>query len=123
MIPEHSSPHSTIIFGRLPPNRNVHPKSLWRNAVSLIGPPIGSFLFTVARAVPFLADALSYLASVGSLLWIWTELQGKRDKSGRNVLHDLAINLVTGFTWMYRQSGTLSDYSACHCTCDATTCS
>jgi MFS family permease len=73
------------------------------NAVSLIGPPIGSFLFTVARAVPFFADALSYLASVASLLWMRTELQGKRDKSGRNVLHDLAINLVTGFTWMWKQ--------------------
>jgi MFS family permease len=36
-------------------------------AASLVGPAIGGALFGVGRAIPFLADAASYLASVGTV--------------------------------------------------------
>ncbi len=39
-------------------------------AVTLIGPWLGGALFGLSRALPFLADALSYAASVLSLFWI-----------------------------------------------------
>src|SRR5215203_1174013 len=39
-----------------------------RAAVMLAGPPLGGALFTVARALPFLVDAASYLFSTVSLL-------------------------------------------------------
>ncbi len=73
------------------------------NAVSLIGPPLGSLLFTLARALPFVADAISYIVSVISLTWIRGEFQKKRTRSERHILHELAMQLATGFTWMWRQ--------------------
>ena len=36
-------------------------------AASLVGPALGGFLFGLGRAVPFVADAASYLASAGSM--------------------------------------------------------
>src|SRR5215204_3545294 len=36
-------------------------------AAGLAGAPLGGFLFALGRAVPFLFDAVSYLASVGTL--------------------------------------------------------
>src|SRR5947209_10752876 len=40
---------------------------------SLIGPSLGGALYSVARMLPFLADAISYGASVGSLFFIRTK--------------------------------------------------
>jgi MFS family permease len=47
-------------------------------AVQLAGPPIGGALFTVARALPFLADAVSYTFSMGCILAMRTPFQGAR---------------------------------------------
>jgi MFS family permease len=47
-------------------------------AVQLAGPPIGGALFGVARALPFLADALSYLCSIGLLLAMRAPFQQAR---------------------------------------------
>ena len=74
------------------------------NTVSLAGSPLGTLLFALAGALPFVADACSYVASVISLIWIRGTFQGQRESSsGRHILHDLAVHLVTGFTWMWRQ--------------------
>lgn len=43
---------------------------------ALLGQPLGGFLFDLGRAVPFLADALSYLASLTALLLIKGRFQG-----------------------------------------------
>src|SRR6266566_3927465 len=45
---------------------------------NLLGPPLGGVLYTLGRAVPFLTDALSYLASVLSLLFMQTKFQLER---------------------------------------------
>jgi Transmembrane secretion effector len=50
-----------------------------REATSvLVGPPLGTLLFTLGQTVPFLVDALSYLASVISLAFIRTRFQVRR---------------------------------------------
>lgn len=73
------------------------------NTVSLVGPPLGTLLFALANAVPFAADACSYVVSVVSLAWIRGEFQGKRKRSERHMLHELAVQLATGFAWLWRQ--------------------
>ena len=44
----------------------------------IVGQPLGGALFSVARAAPFLADAISYLMSLGGLLLIRGPLQQAR---------------------------------------------
>lgn len=52
--------------------------------VGIAGPPVGGALFGVGRAVPFAADALSYLFSFASLAALRTPLQEARaGESGR----------------------------------------
>jgi MFS family permease len=46
--------------------------------VNLLGPPLGGFLFGIARSLPFVADACSYAASLASLAAIRTLFQGRR---------------------------------------------
>jgi hypothetical protein len=50
-----------------------------RAAVQLGGPPLGGALFGLARAVPFIVDALSYLFSTLSLLLMRTPFQEERE--------------------------------------------
>ncbi len=48
--------------------------------VRLSAPPVGGALFGIARAVPFLADAGSYVFSTGSLLLMRTRFQEERER-------------------------------------------
>lgn len=73
------------------------------NTVSLAGPPLGSVLFALANAIPFAADAFSYVVSVVSLAWIRGEFQKERKRSERHILHELAVQVATGFIWLWRQ--------------------
>ncbi|MGA8117121.1 MAG: MFS transporter [Actinocatenispora sp.] len=62
--------------------------------VSLVGPPLGGALFSLGRAVPFLADALSYLFSLGGLLLIRRPFQeADRKAPTTSPLHDLVEGL------------------------------
>jgi hypothetical protein len=47
-------------------------------AVNIAAPPLGGALFGLGRAVPFLADAVSYTFSVASLLMMRTPFQQER---------------------------------------------
>jgi Transmembrane secretion effector len=49
------------------------------SAVRLAAPPVGGALFGVSRAVPFLADAISYAFSTASLLLMRTRFQEERE--------------------------------------------
>src|SRR5215469_6013045 len=51
--------------------------------VTLIGPSLGGTLFGLGRALPFLVDAISYAASVLSLLWIRLPFQEERTSQER----------------------------------------
>ena len=49
------------------------------STVLLVAPPLGGSLFTLARALPFLTDAVSYVFSLGSLLAMRTPFQEERE--------------------------------------------
>jgi len=72
-------------------------------AVSLIGPPAGGGLFAVGRALPFLADAVSYVLSLIGLLMIRRPLQeraaGKRSDTSpvRDLVEGLRFTLASPF--------------------------
>jgi MFS family permease len=65
--------------------------------VRLVGPPVGGALFGVARAVPFLVDALSYAFSTFSLLAMRTPFQERRERADTHVFTEAVEGLV--FVW------------------------
>ncbi|MEV0842177.1 MFS transporter [Actinocatenispora sera] len=64
-------------------------------AVGLVGPPIGGAVFGLGRALPFLADAISYLVSLVGLLLIRRPMQEKATPADTDTspLHDLLEGL------------------------------
>lgn len=67
---------------------------------SLIAPPIGGFLFqTFSRTAPWIADAVSYGASVLSLLAIRTPFQAERTAEPRH----LWTEIREGVVWLWHQ--------------------
>jgi MFS family permease len=67
--------------------------------VRLIGPPLGGVLFGLARAVPFLVDAASYMFSIASLLAMRTPFQEERT-DGRV---SLRMQIAEGFRFLWGQ--------------------
>lgn len=68
-------------------------------AVQLAGPPLGGALFSIARALPFVVDALSYAFSTLSLLALRTPFQETR----RPDLSSLRARLAEGFRFLWGQ--------------------
>ena len=69
-------------------------------AGALISPPLGGFIFqTLGHAVPFLADAISYIASVLSLFLIRSEFQLERTAERRHLLREIQ----EGVSWLWNQ--------------------
>jgi MFS family permease len=66
---------------------------------TLVGPSLGGALFGLAHALPFVADAVSYVASVGTLFAIRTPFQGERTAERRR----LHVEIGEGLTWLWRQ--------------------
>jgi MFS family permease len=86
----------------------VHPRHLpvalsqieaRERGAALLGQPLGGFLLDLGRAVPFLADTLSYLASLTALLLIKSKFQGERPEARRAFTAEIAQALV----WLWRQ--------------------
>src|SRR5689334_22342506 len=67
--------------------------------VTLLGPSLGGTLFGVARALPFLADAVSYAASVLTLSWIRVPFQEKRTVRAQS----LRAEMWEGMVWLWRE--------------------
>ncbi|HZS76421.1 MAG TPA: MFS transporter [Ktedonobacteraceae bacterium] len=65
----------------------------------LIGPAIGGALYSFGRIVPFLTDAISYIASVGSLLCIKTRFQLEREPRKISLWKDIHEGLV----WLWNE--------------------
>lgn len=65
--------------------------------VNLAGPPLGGFLFGVARSLPFVVDACSYAASLTSLALVRTPFQGVRAPSDAGVRAQVAEGMR--FLW------------------------
>ena len=68
-------------------------------AVQLAGPPLGGALFGLARALPFLVDAVSYAFSTLSLLAMRTPFQEEREPD----LASLRSRLAEGFRFLWSQ--------------------
>jgi predicted MFS family arabinose efflux permease len=65
----------------------------------LLGQPLGGALFSLSRAAPFVADALSYAASFLSLLFVRTPLQETRSREhGR-----MSTEIAEGILWVWRE--------------------
>ncbi|MCP2339412.1 MFS transporter [Actinomadura rupiterrae] len=69
-------------------------------SAALTGSPLGGLLFGVAHSLPFLADAASYLISLGTVLGIRTE---PRRPSAPPRLRDLAGEIRTGLRWLWHE--------------------
>jgi Transmembrane secretion effector len=65
--------------------------------VRLVGPPAGGALFGIGRAVPFLADALSYAFSTLALVAMRTPLQERRERADTHVFAEAVEGLR--FVW------------------------
>ena len=65
--------------------------------MTLVAPPLGGSLFGLGRALPFLADAVSYVFSLASLLAIRTPFQEEREHEEVS----LKTQLAEGFRWLW----------------------
>jgi len=65
--------------------------------VTLVAPPLGGSLFGLGRTLPFVADAVSYVFSLGSLLAMRTPFQEVREKDEAPVRAQLA----EGLRWLW----------------------
>jgi MFS family permease len=65
---------------------------------SLVGPSLGGVLYTIGSTIPFLIDAISYIASVISLFFIKTHFQEKRTVAQRK----LWIEIWEGLRWLWQ---------------------
>ncbi len=66
---------------------------------ALAGPSLGGILYAFGSALPFLIDAISYLASVLSFFFIKTHFQEKRTAAPRK----LWIEIWEGLHWLWQQ--------------------
>lgn len=66
---------------------------------TLIGPSLGGVLYSVLPLLPFVADAISYTASVASLFFIRARFQGDRSGPRRK----LRVEIGEGLVWLWRQ--------------------
>lgn len=68
-------------------------------ASTLFGSPVGGFLFDLGRTLPFVADAVSYLISLVTLLLIRAPFEEARTAERRHVL----VEIREGFSWLWGQ--------------------
>ncbi len=65
--------------------------------VTLVAPPLGGALFGLGRMLPFIADVVSYLFSLGSLLLMRTPFQEEREQDDA----PMRAQLAEGFHWLW----------------------
>lgn len=66
---------------------------------NLLGAPLGGLLYTMGRAFPFVADALSYVISALSLLFIKASFQQERVRATRRLWREM----MEGLSWLWHQ--------------------
>jgi hypothetical protein len=70
-----------------------------QSSVMQVGPALSGALYSALRALPFLADALSYVLSVLSLRWMTVRFQEERPPVPRH----LGREILAGAGWLWRQ--------------------
>ena len=68
-------------------------------ASSIVGPPVGGVLFAISRALPFLADAISYAFSATATLLTRARFQPDR----REARGSLVAEFTSGLRWLWRR--------------------
>lgn len=69
-------------------------------AANIVGPSIGTLLYqTLGKSAPFLADAISYAASIVSLLFIKTDFRAKKSVAAPA----LRAEIAEGLRWLWRK--------------------
>jgi MFS family permease len=66
-------------------------------AVTVAGPSVGGALFGLGRSLPFLADAVSYAASILTLMWMRTPFQEARERDPA----PLRMQIREGIAWLW----------------------
>jgi len=65
---------------------------------SIVGPPLGGLLFAVSRALPFLADTVSFLGSMTATALTRPSFQAAADR-----VTSVRAGLTEGFAWLRHQ--------------------
>jgi len=65
---------------------------------TLLGPSLGGALYGLARPLPFLADAISYMASVCSLVFVRTPLQETRSQYPGKLQREITAGMI----WLWQ---------------------
>ncbi len=68
-------------------------------AGSIVGPPLGGLLFAISRALPFLADAISYAFSATATLLTRSSFQPERTEPRGSLVSEF----TSGLRWLWRQ--------------------
>ncbi len=66
---------------------------------AMVGPSFGGILFGIGRAVPFLTDAISYIASVISIFFIKAQFQEERGGEPLRLWKEIG----EGLSWLWHQ--------------------
>jgi predicted MFS family arabinose efflux permease len=87
--------------------REQLPDALARNearvrGAGLLGQPIGGFLFDLGRALPFVADAVSYVISFAMVTLIHSRFR-EEEPEERAALGRLPAEIAEGVAWLWRQ--------------------
>lgn len=80
------------------------PQAIAQNDVAfsianIVAPSVGTVLFQVGKAIPFVFDVVSYLASVVSLLFIRQEFQTERKQTELDIIREIR----EGMSWLWHQ--------------------
>ena len=67
------------------------------STILLIAPPVGGVLFSLGKALPFVADGISYLVLLGSLSRIRSSFQADRKVTPTN----LFVDVREGLLWLW----------------------
>jgi len=65
----------------------------------LAGPPIGGVLYGMVHALPFLADAISYIVSFTTIFLIRSDLRVRREEPPGSLYQEIAA----GLRWLWRE--------------------
>jgi MFS family permease len=95
-VAEFGALRSVVATVQLP--RAVAAEQARYSTVALVGPPLGGVLFGIGRALPFVANSFSVLASLGSLLAIRTPFQQPRDAV---IDEPFRKQLAEGLRWLW----------------------
>jgi MFS family permease len=72
-------------------------------AAGIVGPSLGGVLFSLARALPFIADVASYVCSTAAIAATRSRFQLQSTASKKSTLKAVAREAAEGFGWLRSQ--------------------